>query len=70
MKTWACIISELRDAGMTYAEIGEHVGVAGSTIGDLATGRSKSPRGNAAVKLFALHADRVQQSGEEVRDAA
>lgn len=44
---------------MTYAEIGELAGIAGSTVGDLATGRSKSPRGNAAVQLHALHVERV-----------
>lgn len=60
MKTWASIISDLQSAGMTYAEIGSEIGVAGSTVGDLASGRSKSPRGNAAVKLFALHADRAK----------
>lgn len=48
---------------MTYAEIGEAAGVAGSTVGDLATGRSKSPRGDAALKLHHLHALRLQHKG-------
>lgn len=63
MKTWAEIVSDLRDAGMTYAEIGEATGLAGSTVGDLASGRSKSPRGDAALKLHHLHALRLQKKG-------
>lgn len=59
MKTWSEIISDLQQSGMTYAEIGEAAGLAGSTIGDLATKRSKSPRGHAAVRLYALHAERA-----------
>jgi transcriptional regulator with XRE-family HTH domain len=54
--TWAQLISDLQAAGMTYAQIGEAAGIAGSTVGDLASGRSKSPRGDAAVKLMRLHA--------------
>lgn len=55
MKTWADLISDLSTAGMTYAEIGAAAGCAGSTIGDLATGRSKSPRADAAIRLMKLH---------------
>ncbi|GGA00239.1 hypothetical protein GCM10011408_21420 [Dyella caseinilytica] len=56
MTTWANRISELQALGMTYAEIAEETGLAPSTIGDLATGRSKSPRGEAALTLHLLHA--------------
>ena len=43
---------------MTYAEIAEAVGTAPSTIGDLASSRSKSPRGDLAIRLHGLHASR------------
>lgn len=62
MKTWAQLISDLQATGMTYAEIGEAAGCAGSTIGDLATGRSKSPRADAAIRLLALHKERVRKA--------
>lgn len=63
MKPWTEIISDLQAAGMTYAQIAEEIGVAGSTVGDLATGRSKSPRGGAAIRLHALHLEKVAPKG-------
>lgn len=62
-KSWAEVISELQIKGMTYALIGEAVGCAASTIGDLASGRSQSPRAAAAFALLKLHSDRVGGSG-------
>ena len=58
MSTWSIRIRELQQAGMTLAEIGVEVGLATSTIGDLANGWSESPRGEAALKLDKLHRDR------------
>lgn len=40
---------------MTYAQIGEAIGSAGSTVGDLASGRSQSPRAASALALLRLH---------------
>ncbi|MBB5530881.1 hypothetical protein GGD72_001659 [Stenotrophomonas maltophilia] len=62
-KSWASIIGELQSAGMTYAQIGEAIGAAGSTVGDLATGRSQSPRAASAFALLKLHSSRFLQSG-------
>lgn len=59
-KSWACIIGELQSGGMTYAQIGEAIGSAGSTVGDLASGRSQSPRAAAALALLKLYAKRVE----------
>lgn len=55
MSTWAERISDLQEAGFTLADIGEKIGLATSTVGDIATGRSSSPRGDAALKLHELH---------------
>lgn len=57
-KSWADIIGELQSKGMTYAQIGEAIGSAGSTVGDLASGRSQSPRASSALALLRLHAAR------------
>lgn len=62
-KSWSSIIGELQSAGMTYAQIGEAIGAAGSTVGDLATGRSQSPRAASAFALLKLHSSRFLQSG-------
>ncbi|OBU64360.1 hypothetical protein A9K58_17365 [Stenotrophomonas maltophilia] len=60
-KSWASIIGELQSVGMTYAQIGEAIGAAGSTVGDLATGRSQSPRAASAFALLKLHSSRFLQ---------
>ena len=65
MQTWATRISDLTSRGMTYAEIGEQIGLAPSTIGDLASGRSKSPRGEAAIRLNDLHRERMTAPVED-----
>jgi len=60
-KSWASIIGELQSMGMTYAQIGEAIGAAGSTVGDLATGRSQSPRAASAFALLKLHSSLIFQ---------
>jgi transcriptional regulator with XRE-family HTH domain len=55
MSTWAQRIRDLQAAGMTFQAIGEEIGLATSSVGDIANGRSSSPRGEAAIKLHALH---------------
>ncbi|MNM21180.1 hypothetical protein D3C81_315380 [compost metagenome] len=54
---------------MTYVQIGEAIGSAGSTVGDLASGRSQSPRAASALALLRLHATRCSVSGAETRRA-
>jgi transcriptional regulator with XRE-family HTH domain len=58
MSTWTTLIQDLRAAGMTLSEIGAEIGLSTSAIGDLATGRTASPRGTAALKLHQLHSER------------
>lgn len=62
-KPWAEVISDLQIKGMTYAQIGEAIGCAASTVGDLASGRSQSPRAAAAFALLKLHSKRVDTAG-------
>jgi hypothetical protein len=52
---WASRIIDLEQSGLTCVAIAEQVGIAPSTIGDLKSGRSASPRGEAALRLDALH---------------
>lgn len=40
---------------MTLGQIGEAIGLATSTVSDIAQGRTSEPRGEAAVKLYSLH---------------
>lgn len=55
MSTWATRVRDLQEVGMTLSEIGDEIGMATSSVGDIANGRSASPRGDAALKLHALH---------------
>lgn len=68
-KPWASIIGDLQSAGMTYAQIGEAIGAAGSTVGDLASGRSQSPRATTAFALLRLHASRLNETHSGISDA-
>lgn len=58
MSEWTAKTRDLNATGMTYAQIGAAIGLAPSTVGDLAAGRYKSPRGDAAMALAKLHAER------------
>lgn len=58
MSTWSTRIRDLMAAGMKQSEIGAEVGLATSTISDLANGRTKAPGGEAAIKLHELHQKR------------
>lgn len=55
MLTWQDRIKALQAAGMTQAEIGEEVGLATASVSDLARGVTRSPRGEAALKLDTLY---------------
>lgn len=56
MSIWTQRVKDLSAAGMTYADIASAIGLAPSTVGDLAAGKYKQPRADAAVKLQELHA--------------
>lgn len=70
ISTWTQKVNELNAGGMTYAEIGVAIGLATSTVGDLAAGRYKSPRGDAAMALAKLHDDRCTARNAAALQAA
>ncbi len=53
---------------MTLADIGNEIGLATSSVGDIANGRTESPRGDAAMRLYELHSERCKPTASE--DAA
>lgn len=65
MSPWTLRIRELRQLGLSYADISSATGLAISSIGDLASGQSKCPRGDAAVLLDSLHRRTVAREGAE-----
>lgn len=68
--TWPQRVRDLQAAGMTYAQIAVRTGLAPSTIGDLANGRSLAPRGDAAVVLYKLHLEIMNPPPEDQERAA
>jgi hypothetical protein len=54
MITWQDRIGALRTVGFTLAAIGREIGLTAQSVCDLEAGRSKSPRGDAAIKLDSL----------------
>lgn len=61
-KKWSEKVGELQASGMTYAEIAHVTGSRLSTIGSLATGAAKSPRGDLALRLHTLYLQRANES--------
>jgi len=64
------MISDLKADGLTYKALGARIGCAVSTVGDLATGRSREPVGMVAVKLMRLHENLVKRQLRAVQKAA
>jgi transcriptional regulator with XRE-family HTH domain len=65
-KSWSEKVGELQAVGMTYAEIAEATGSRLSTIGSLATGKAKSPRGDLALRLHTLYLQRAKSTKQKV----
>lgn len=58
---WNKLVEELKEAGMTQAEIAEQIGVATGTLSELCTGKVIEPRWSKGDALIALHADRCSK---------
>jgi hypothetical protein len=57
---WQAIIKDLNATGLSYAAIAQAVNSKASTIGDLASGRSKAPVGMTAVLLWKMHQRKIR----------
>lgn len=62
MLTWSKRVKDLQSAGVTLEEIGLAVGLATSTVGDIGSGRTESPSGDAALALHELHRTRCKRA--------
>lgn len=69
---WAQKIADLEAAGWSLTGIGQHIELSPQSLSDIKQGRSKEPRGMAAVRLHALHgqiASATQPTTPEARAA-
>ena len=55
MNIWAQKIADLEAAGWTLTGIGQRIELSPQSLSDIKQGRSKEPRGMAAVSLHSLH---------------
>jgi transcriptional regulator with XRE-family HTH domain len=53
--TFQSLVLDLMDAGLSMAEIGRRINTTRSAVNEIAKGRTKSPRGAAALHLHELH---------------
>jgi len=59
---WAQKIADLEAAGWSLTGIGQHIELSPQSLSDIKQGRSKEPRGMAAVRLHALHGQLTSDS--------
>jgi transcriptional regulator with XRE-family HTH domain len=64
-KSWSEKVGVLSASGMTYAQIAEATGSKLSTIGSIATGVAKSPRGDLALRLHTLYLQRANSAKQK-----
>lgn len=62
--SWQERIAAIESAGITRGQIADHCGLPYSTLNDLALGRTKEPKGMAAVRLFALSETKKLPDGD------
>jgi transcriptional regulator with XRE-family HTH domain len=58
MKTWPERITDLEALGLSLTEIADRIGASISAVSEIKQGRTKQPRGDTAMKLYALHQER------------
>ncbi|NRP54186.1 hypothetical protein XFRB_02010 [Xylella fastidiosa] len=74
MNIWQTKISKLEAQGFTVSGIARAIGIEPQSVSDIKHGRTKEPRGMAAVKLYQLRPDIFGETPtnhrQEVPDAA
>ena len=58
---WNKIVSDIKETGMTQAEIAAHIDVAVGTLSELCSGKVTEPKWSKGDALLSLHADRTNR---------
>lgn len=56
---WNKIVTEIKESGLTQAEIAAAIGVATGTLSELCSGKVSEPKWSRGDALLELHASRV-----------
>jgi len=59
---WNKIVSEIKETGLTQAQIADEIGVAVGSLSELCSGKVSEPKWSRGDALLSLHAERVQKS--------
>jgi transcriptional regulator with XRE-family HTH domain len=68
--TWPERIAALESAGWSLTELAKTIGLSVQSLSDVKQGRSKEPRGMAAVRLHSLHATGAKPPSADTEKAA
>lgn len=58
---WNKIVTEIKESGLTQAEIADAIGVATGTLSELCSGKVGEPKWSKGDALLALHAKLVSK---------
>jgi len=56
---WNKIVAEIKETGLTQAQIADEIGVAVGSLSELCTGKVSEPKWSRGDALLELHASRV-----------
>lgn len=56
---WNKIVAEIKEAGLTQAQIADAVGVSAGTLSELCSGKVSEPKWSRGDALLSLHAEKV-----------
>lgn len=58
---WNKIVAEIKETGLTQAQIADAIGVAAGTLSEICSGKVSEPKWSRGDALIAIHAERVTQ---------
>lgn len=56
---WNKIVAEIKETGLTQAQIADAIGVSAGTLSEICSGKVSEPKWSRGDALIALHAERV-----------
>lgn len=58
---WNKIVAEIKETGLTQAQIADAIGVSAGTLSEICSGKVSEPKWSRGDALIAIHAERVTQ---------
>ena len=58
---WNKIVAEIKETGLTQAQIADAIGVSAGTLSEICSGKVSEPKWSRGDAILAIHAERVTQ---------